>query len=833
MAVVNPLLYLQPSLQIHLARSHSETSSQLLFLTHRNATPAAQARGWEFDLDPVIFGSSDVVITHPSGDPVLIEVDSIEGLRIIPGSVGRGVNVITITHPTAGVISADVHVHDVFNDWWFGIDSITVPRMDINDPALPPTLRVSTAQVTLYGHFDADPANPNSIGVIADITGHDYISLFSDDIAILDIDFRYEGWLQGVALGTTNLKGRFTAGGTFRSIPAKVVNWFGAPSTLGNFDTITETNAILQLVGPRRGDPDLVPNIVFLSEGFLASEQGLFDQAVLEIKNRIFSAPRFKPFYYLREDINVWKAFIPSANKGVNQSIRSSTSIDPVTFAVGAGGANNALVQQFDTFFSLMVPPRPSDNVYTSSYQTVGDVRRYPLQLNWANAIVQFLATLAEQGNPANRIGRHWYGRGNQRGKDVGLVVILFNDALAISQEANYGYFCPIGLTLSSGYNRLLSPGRPLTAADAEHRIWRVRHDPTVYNTAASISANLTAHVIDEVSDITMHELGHSLVLGDEYEVSAPTVSTANNFRFDNISYYENIKSGASLAPPQIDLAKLKWAGLHRVSRSARISTPVWTHADLNNISLSIQVKAMRGVTWAAGDHVYLREFRVTFWPIQTSYGGVDIDLPFHGFIPLPTEDPRVLIEDLAIATVATAAGVTTITMQVPKIKFPVAWQALADATFRANIDAIGLSGGLLFIPRRRTDGSILKLIDDEVMQFMTTTHTPLTSHFDATDPSGCGPASVGAGTAATSNPPATVTATSGRRLPSLSFRVIGAYEGADHATCRAYRPTGQCRMRDSSFTGPYCYVCQYLIVNRLNPSRLSELEADYPEFRT
>ncbi|HTF04402.1 MAG TPA: hypothetical protein VK826_10260 [Bacteroidia bacterium] len=828
---VNTQLYLQPSLEIHLARSHSETSSQLLFLTLRNASAAAQARGWEFDLDPVHLAPADVVITSPSGDPILVEVDFIFSLRIIPGSVARGVNVITITHPTAGVISANVHVHDVLNDWWFGIDSITVPRMDINDPALPPTLRVSTAQVTIYGHFDADPANPNSIGVIADITGHDYISLFSDDIAIVDIDFRYNGWLQGVAVGNTTIKGRFTSAGTFRSIPVSVINWFGLPTTLGDINSISETNAILRLVGPRRGDPDEVPNMLFLAEGFLASEEPLFDRAVEEMKNRIFSAPRLKPFSYLRNDINVWKAFTPSASTGVIQRITSTTTIDTTAgFTVGSGGTA-ALVQQRDTFYGFCTPARPSDNIFTRTHHIVGDVRRYPLQLTWSNTVVQFLATLAEAGVPANRIGRHWYGKGALRGKDAGLVVILFNDRLGLSQEANYGYFNPIGLSLWHGYNFALTTPRPVAAADPDRFVWKVEHQATVFNTPALITANLTAHVLDEITDTTVHELGHSLVLGDEYEDSTPEISFANDFRFDNISYYRNINSGASLAPPQIDPLKLKWAGLHRISRSARINTAAWTHADLNNISLSIQVKALTGITWAVSDHVYLREFKQTHWPIHAEYGGVLVEVPFHGFIPLPTEDPRVLIEDLSIATVTTAAGVTTITMLVPKIKFPVAWQALADAAFRANIDAIGLVGGLLFLPRRRPDGSMLKLIDDEVMQFMNTTHTPLTSNFDASVASGCGPASAG-GSAVTENPPATVTATSGRRLPLLSFRVVGAYEGADHATCRTYRPTGQCRMRDSSFNGPFCYVCQYLIVNRLNPSRLAELEADYPEFR-
>jgi hypothetical protein len=72
--------------------------------------------------------------------------------------------------------------------------------------------------------------------------------------------------------------------------------------------------------------------------------------------------------------------------------------------------------------------------------------------------------------------------------------------------------------------------------------------------------------------------------------------------------------------------------------------------------------------------------------------------------------------------------------------------------------------------------------------------------------------------------------------LPCRSFRLIGVYEGALHATAGAYRPAGLCKMRTSGVTpkehddGVFCHVCRWLIVNRVNPGLHAMLDTTYPE---
>jgi len=45
------------------------------------------------------------------------------------------------------------------------------------------------------------------------------------------------------------------------------------------------------------------------------------------------------------------------------------------------------------------------------------------------------------------------------------------------------------------------------------------------------------------------------------------------------------------------------------------------------------------------------------------------------------------------------------------------------------------------------------------------------------------------------------------------------------------FRPAGRCRMRDQDvITIPFCFVCRYIIVDTLDPSRHGDLDLLYPE---
>jgi hypothetical protein len=64
---------------------------------------------------------------------------------------------------------------------------------------------------------------------------------------------------------------------------------------------------------------------------------------------------------------------------------------------------------------------------------------------------------------------------------------------------------------------------------------------------------------------------------------------------------------------------------------------------------------------------------------------------------------------------------------------------------------------------------------------------------------------------------------------------IIGIYEGGGHHDCGVFRPAGRCKMREQFTQGvPFCHVCRYILVDRVDPTRHGELddlyEPQYPK---
>ncbi|HTF04400.1 MAG TPA: hypothetical protein VK826_10250, partial [Bacteroidia bacterium] len=683
--------------------------------------------------------------------------------------------------------------------------------------------------------FDATPATPNVIGSIADITGHSYVALAAGNANIEIDNTRLVGFVRGITSGASTITAQVTGIAATQSLPVSVINWYGAPSNLLIPGTATELNAIVDPVGTSAGDPDNFPNILFLAEGFTQAQQPLFDQLVTEITNRMFTGPRYRPFCYLRGDVNTWKAFTPSAQRGfTNTSYRDlHVSMGPPVFTSIFSNPKNTITQGIDSFYGFINPRRPCDNIYSDSSHLVGDIRRYGLHLDWHESVMRFIGTLALRSTPASRIGRHWSPNGSTRAKDEGLVCIIYNDRTG-GREANYLFFTLVPTSFmdppprisDSGYY-LFDPPRPVSGAVTNPLRWRVSRDIWPFDATA-----VTADKVDSMCDTLTHELGHSLVLGDEYEEISGAAAGVSAHRMDNLTFLDLIHHTTG-TPNEIDPSRLVWASLHRVSRSDRIISATWNLTNVNAITAELRIAPASVSQWPTTTPVFIREFRRNDWFVTVDYGGIHIRNTMISTMPRAGEDPLVVLETISISAADATTGVLTIS--VPKAKFPAAWQALPDPDFRTRVNGLNWSGALLFLPLVR-DGVTLKLADSEVMQFMTTNHMPLTNNRSGAGV--CGTAS-----ATADNPPGTVINTTLRNLPTHTFRIIGAYEGGDHNTCTVYRPTGFCRMRNSSgmpdgsaivdpaFVSEFCYVCQYLIINRINPAKLVLLEANYPEF--
>jgi hypothetical protein len=68
-------------------------------------------------------------------------------------------------------------------------------------------------------------------------------------------------------------------------------------------------------------------------------------------------------------------------------------------------------------------------------------------------------------------------------------------------------------------------------------------------------------------------------------------------------------------------------------------------------------------------------------------------------------------------------------------------------------------------------------------------------------------------------------------KTPRCRGDIIGIYEGGSYHDCGVFRPAGRCKMRTAyEKTVPFCYVCRYLLVDRVDPTRHWKLDKLYPE---
>ncbi|WP_050024137.1 M64 family metallopeptidase [Verrucomicrobium sp. BvORR034] len=66
------------------------------------------------------------------------------------------------------------------------------------------------------------------------------------------------------------------------------------------------------------------------------------------------------------------------------------------------------------------------------------------------------------------------------------------------------------------------------------------------------------------------------------------------------------------------------------------------------------------------------------------------------------------------------------------------------------------------------------------------------------------------------------------RKLPSRAD-IIGIYDGGGHLDCGVYRPAGRCRMRHRiNASLPFCQVCRYVIVDKVDPALQGALDVLY-----
>jgi hypothetical protein len=290
---------------------------------------------------------------------------------------------------------------------------------------------------------------------------------------------------------------------------------------------------------------------------------------------------------------------------------------------------------------------------------------------------------------------------------------------------------------------------------------------------------------VDRLVDTVAHEFGHTFNLDDEYETSGgddigSRQPASKDFDTDNVTRFVAIWRHAPPGGPppypdrEIDHTKVKWL---------KVLRPVFASVLLRDSEVPasgvvrLTVDRNDAAQWQQAHRINALAF------VQIAAGpGKHLPPVVHRDIPIAAADDD---------------GHVDLTLSGPT--FP--------------------KGSMVFLARRMLDGTPMSLAQPEVLTHLAATHLPLNANTDTSQPTKAFDVPV---------------PIAGLRLPYNEYRVIGVYEGAATWAGSIYRAAGACKMRTTAGAGAegeFCYVCKYLIVNRVDPSMHALLDAKhYPK---
>ena len=720
------------------------------------------------------------------------------------------------------------------------------------------------------GYYRQAPFIGHHHGESLDLTGHGYADFTPSDPSYFDVsDFDYVGFKPGQEI-------------VEHAYSFLDVKMEGDGETL--FTGSVPVYLTDPIVGPhealeRIGTPGPVAerrNLLFLPEGFEDSpdDQKMFKQIARLVTYELVARRRHSPFDLLTESFNYWYSWIPSPEPGVTvapyvngkkapipewyetteKGLTKPYDLRELVALVGLPGSDDwskpfadkvpefksgvpdfdetrlaedvylkwqeqvgSLLDQVDTAFGFNQGARWGDRnsgwASGSSFDTTDSVlhqcayewfkpntaarlpepdpRRRGLSVRRLDEIIAYAETLADpkaesadktSGSVNYRVGKVWTPDWSP-------------DEDAEHREVfSHGLICVIVKSAHSGGVRM-SDTRNGGAVIAIS----IGADNSHYYPPSSLSVDTA--MIHRVGDVLAHELGHAFQLGDEYEENngpVPVGRTDNNY--DNIHREDTVWSAApasNTVAAEIDPSKIKWGWLHRVDVAGVLDQPSgFAAGGIIVLTLGANTDMKEWKRREGVDTVCLREapeLNPGYWLAQSSVG-----------------QPAKLLTGLTLVNVSEADSILT-------LHYPVTSVTLNYA-----------AGAAVFIPETTGEGADKFLIEQAVMDWMTTKKNALSRNHSATAPENCD--AKAPKNKADDIPPEIP----GFEHPSNTYRVIGLYEGGETWTCKVYRPAGACKMRShyaAHEEGQYCFVCKYMLVNRIDPSLLGKLDGEYPAF--
>ncbi|WP_410584561.1 hypothetical protein [Amycolatopsis sp. lyj-108] len=742
-----------------------------------------------------------------------------------------------------------LQVHEGITAWWFGNDSITT-ALDTE---------FGHAQPSLYAKFTGDATGADRIG---DITGHGYVTLTPDDPAKLKIT--PQGRVQGLAETAvpTGIKGTFL--GVTNPLPVRVVDYGKTRQNLEPVQT------------PDVAGADEMVDILFIPEGFQDTDEDreAFDLIVAGVVRDLFDKPRHQPYAMLEAGFNIFKAYLPSRDHYLTCGFRVTdddfNNAKPIPFNGNLGSEKTSYTMQElvstvglpmhnesrfdlvtiwqgqslkgfdpsrvdpkliaewraheavgilharDSVFGMYLGRRIGDRPYGTSEPPVKppplgdtthvdlsafiarlyefyspgvtrlltpDPRRHPPEryvpgrANPGAALSRFFNGSQYAFAPFHPIGKNWVPDPAKFTRSRGLVAMICYDDL--DGGTNFD---------GSATAQTMDSVRTVafTYADVVDKREMRRRDPLA-------GVPVTAAAVLEIANTVAHEFGHSFNLGDEYEDFAgdgTAAAATKDLPADNLSVLGFLRDPGSPAPGRlIDPAKVKWLDLPRMILSAKITVPARPAGGAITVMIDPRYTGKWVQAQKDGTEVWLRNFSITSDGVQ---------------LPL-AKGPGEVLTGLRIGAIDAAAGKITLSGVVSPLP-----------EYR--------TGSVLHVPFKGPDGSLVSVVDKKVKEFLFLTKTPL-NRDTVTDK-----------VRKEDDEPVDVT---GFAPPCNASKTVGVFEGGGAFSGGHYRPAGSCKMRNHYGTanlwtevgqdaGAFCYVCKWLIVNRVDPGYHAILSAAF-----
>jgi hypothetical protein len=743
-----------------------------------------------------------------------------------------------ITQNTGGIPPADinrvqirVHVHDAATRMWLTPAPLTVRRLTAAGDD--DTLYRFTARVEF------------SDGTVGDLTAYHDLSWTPAANTYIDDDGQ-DGLLSipaGVAAGTVvPITATWTnAVGTISASADMVVAqpWASDPMMPraeivdGHPDTWAGTI-----------NPEVVPNVLFLGDGFTGPPNGPDQERFRIFTNKIAhdlkTDPLTTPYDRLATSMNYWRVMVPSASRGVSVRCEVHTfTRDARLFARALPPARvppAAGAWEVEHLIYAVGLPMPTDVAPAGETGAQATARRAALRTRWtaiardaptpaqvSDAVIDEWADLGTRtfideidafpamalGVPPAAANRSLTPRLElhpDRGGNTGLE--SFYRALGAANGvaiAGPGPGNNLGIVWAENRPAFRFDNLSLVVVLAAHKGGRAGRGDRIHislkkgNLRIPVTATvvagrnviaidgtvaLPASVDRQVWRTTAHELCHSFGLGDEYAEGLRRFTAPEG----DLDDYANLTSeGAVISGGNFrsDLIKWNWRRARKAAVLRELITPP------SGTEFDIKVLTGQAFQFAAGDKVRLRARE---WKTVIGFN------PFE----CPTE--------LEVVSHNAAGDVITV---------------------RGAPSALDLSmipvGSVVYIPVPMPDGSPgeARMIAPKVAKYIDDNNRPLT-------PWPCDPATQ-LGEDDEGNDRGKLPQVPGfDRFSELwshrnDVRVVGLYAGGDKFACGIFHPTGYCKMRRSNTDmTAFCAVCRFVLVDAIDPDKHWWIDGEY-----